>query len=415
VEAVKFKAALKESLGLIQVSKEIGKVPVRNKINIRATVDASFKALDPAVTIPKMVYNGLFIPERIRAIMVEEFTEVMEYPKINLPMYAPLKEISKQYFLPNLNYIGQNTISLMETNQKFIESYMVGLNHEFSRELLWREFPTDQRGSYFRQFWDVSGYFDDKNRDDEDLQEALKDIPEIHTWEKASSLGDHDNREEGGDNEEEVVLVIRGELLKKYPNAVIYAQKAQWVLDGSGKINNKVERELITLEGAEAAKPPRSKLKTPLYEARVEPDLYFFGFDLTVEEALGGIGETQADLNKPGWFFCIKERPGEPRFGLDIDQDGEKPENWNDLAWNDVLPGNAPAGSFIPVGNATIEQDLNANPLETDDAEKVEQRTDDMAVSWKKNMNAADVAYILYQVPVLMAVHAVEMLPTQKS
>ena len=35
---------------------------------------------------------------------------------------------------------------------------MVGLNHEFARELLWREYPTDQRGSYFRQFWDVSGY-----------------------------------------------------------------------------------------------------------------------------------------------------------------------------------------------------------------------------------------------------------------
>jgi hypothetical protein len=209
-------------------------------------------------------------------------------------------------------------------------------------------------------------------------------------------------------------LVIRGELLKKYPNAVIYAQKAQWVIT-DGKINNKVERELVTLEGAEAAKPPRSKLKTPLYEARVEPDLYFFGFDLTVEEALGGTGETEADRNKPGWFFCIKERPGEPRFGLDIDQDGEKPENWNDLAWNDVLPPNAPTGSFIPVGNATIEQDLTANPLELpEDEEKKEQRADDLAVSWKKNMNAADVAYILYQVPVLMAVHAVEMLPTQK-
>ena len=33
---------------------------------------------------------------------------------------------------------------------------MVGLNHEFARELLWREYPTDQRGSYFRQFWDVA-------------------------------------------------------------------------------------------------------------------------------------------------------------------------------------------------------------------------------------------------------------------
>jgi hypothetical protein len=359
-----------------------------------------------------MIYSELFIPERIRNILVEEFTEVMEYPKINLPMYYPLKEISKQYFLPNLHFIGQNTISLMETNQKFIEAYMVGLNHEFSRELLWREFPTDQRGSYFRQFWDVSGYFDDKNRDDEDLQEALKDIPEIHTWKKASSLGDHDNREEGGDNEEEVVLVIRGELLKKYPNAVIYAQQAAWVMK-NGKINNKVERELIKLEGAEAAKPPRSKLKTPLYEARVEPDLYFFGFDLTVDEALGDTGEKEGD--RPGWFFCIKERPGEPRFGLDIDQDGEKPENWNDLAWNDVLPANSPAGTFIPVGAATIEQDLNANPLETDDAEKIEQRTDDLQVFWKKNMNAADVAYILYQVPVLMAVHAVEMLPRQNS
>ena len=26
---------------------------------------------------------------------------------------------------------------------------MVGLNHEFARELLWREYPTDQRGQLF--------------------------------------------------------------------------------------------------------------------------------------------------------------------------------------------------------------------------------------------------------------------------
>ena len=93
----------------------------------------------------------------------------------------------------------------METNQKFIESYMLGLNHEFSRELLWREYPTDQRGSYFRQFWDVSGYFDDQNLGEEALKEKLKDIPPIHRWRKNSELGDHDNREEGSDNEEEVV------------------------------------------------------------------------------------------------------------------------------------------------------------------------------------------------------------------
>ena len=66
---------------------------------------------------------------------------------------------------------------------------MVGLNHEMARELLWREYPTDQRGSYFRQFWDVSGYLPGAGEDVSNLSEKLKDIPEIHTWRKASKLG----------------------------------------------------------------------------------------------------------------------------------------------------------------------------------------------------------------------------------
>ena len=75
------------------------------------------------------------------------FGEVMAYPRIDLPMYAPLKEISAELFLPNINLIPPNSITLVETNQRFIEAYMVGLNHEFARELLWQEYPTDQRGT----------------------------------------------------------------------------------------------------------------------------------------------------------------------------------------------------------------------------------------------------------------------------
>jgi hypothetical protein len=45
--------------------------------------------------------------------------------------------------------------SALARDRPFLEAYMVGLNHELARELLWREFPTDQRGGYFRQFWDV--------------------------------------------------------------------------------------------------------------------------------------------------------------------------------------------------------------------------------------------------------------------
>jgi hypothetical protein len=331
-------------------------------------------------------------------------------------MYEPLKDISAELLLPNLNLIEQNSITLLETNQDFIESYMVGLNHEFARELLWREYPTDQRGSYFRQFWDVRGMYDPAQPDADTLKEKLRDIPPLHTWPRRSLLGQHDNREDRpGAEEEELVLVIRGELLKRYPTAVIYAHRACYQRTGpetdrhpcerSGGIDNTVERRLAPLTQAEEENPPRYKVRTPLYEAKVDPDVYFFGFDLVAEEAIGGTGDPGDE--DPGWFFVIKERPGEPRFGLDIDKQPEI-NVWNDLSWTDVQP--QPPGAFIEITPATATIPLVA-PTGPDAQEKLEQHQDDTHVSWQASMGAADLAYILYQAPVLVAVHAAEMLP----
>ena len=89
---------------------------------------------------------GIALPERFTKIVAEQFQEAMAYPVLDVPMYQPLVDISSELFLPNLNLIEPNSITLLETNQRFIEAYMVGLNHEFARELLWREYPTDQRG-----------------------------------------------------------------------------------------------------------------------------------------------------------------------------------------------------------------------------------------------------------------------------
>ena len=151
---------------------------------------------------------------------------------------------------------------------------------------------------------------------------------------------------------------------------------------------------------AEEANPPRDKVKTPLYKAQVAPDIYFFGFDLTIEEAKGDSGETPGD--DPGWFFVIKERPGEPRFGLDLDQQ-PRLNVWNDLSWADVQPG--VPGTHIPINASfSLEEPTGA------DSEKHPQWKDDRFVAWNPNTNAADLAYILYQVPVLVAIHASEML-----
>ena len=117
------------------------------------------------------------VPPRIAAELPETFVEAMAYPVFDLPMYAPLRDLSAELLIPNVNLIENNSITLLETNQKFIEAYMVGLNHEFARELLWREYPTDQRGSYFRQFWDVSSFLAGAAADDADAARAAARHP----------------------------------------------------------------------------------------------------------------------------------------------------------------------------------------------------------------------------------------------
>jgi len=479
-EATLFKQALKDVNIVIQESAKLGEVVQRPELNIPLVNNAVFENINPELTIPRWIYGGVVLPSFVVLQLKETFVEAMAYPKFDIPMYKPLVEKSSELFLPNINYVAQNSISILETNQKFIESYMVGLNHEFARELLWREYPTDQRGSYFRQFWEVDGFLDiqpstlvsitdrykkrliipnndnsqpilelqeyyDKLRDnnfekDETflqkakaavLREELKDIKPLHYWSKFSDLGDHDNRELPGEDEEEVVLVIRGELLKKYPTAVIYAHKAVWqtedgepVLSSNQTIDVTKERALMPIPTGQEGNPPADIIKSPLYEAKVNPDIYFFGFDLTVCETKGGTGKEdepvdercadQVTWDDPGWFFVIKERPGEPRFGLDIGESGNvdsdgKIELWNDLSWGDITPAVA-NGEFLQITNQTPTITAD-QPLENDDDEKIPQQNEDMNIDWHKDMNAAELAYILYQAPVLVAIHASEMLP----
>ena len=401
-EAVRFKESLRNIYAVDAVERTI-ETPVRNPLVLQEIAQASLYALHPVRTIQPRILASIFIPSRIRDQLLEDFGEVMVYPEIDLPMYEPLKDMSSELFLPNLQLIENNSITLLETNQKFIESYMVGLNHEFARELLWREYPTDQRGSYFRQFWDVRGFLPKAGTDLTALRERLFDIPELHTWRTDTGLGDHDHREAQGDKDEELVLVIRGELLKKYPTAVIYAHRAEWELL-NGEPDKSRPRKFAALTPAQEADPPRDIIKTPLYEAKVDPDIYFFGFDLTADKARGGqIVDGRED---PGWFFVIKERPGEPRFGLDLPKSAPNPNitTWNDLAWTDVLT-NYETSTFLRIGERTVAL---TPPPSGDPAEQ--QHAEDNRFRWQADTHASELAYILYQVPVLMGVHASEML-----
>jgi hypothetical protein len=401
-EATRFKRALRRWAEFATEAAEVGKIEKVPCFDVPGASTGLAEALKPDHTVPDRVLGTSEIAPHVADPLVEVFDEIKYYPRIDEPMYAPLKALGDEKFVPNLDLIEPNTVVALETNQAFIEAYMVGVNAEFSRELLWREYPTDMRGTYFRQFWDVTPALD-PNAPDLDAQRlALYDIPEIHRWPRASTLGQHDNRQpDPTQPKDEIVLVIRGELLKKYPNTVVYAHQARWQ-PSNADIDPTRERVLIELQGAELTKPPRDKVRTPIYEAKVDPDIYFFGFDLTGKEVKGASGDTPGD--PAGWFFVLKERPGEPRFGLDSARAAnESIVTVNDLAWTDT--GVAEHGQLDAMTFADVAL---ANPG-SDEEEKKDQHDDDVKVE-PAPVSSARWAYLLYQAPVMVAVHGAELL-----
>ena len=364
--------------------------PLRPAVGFEAAARTIRTALDPARALTLRARVMVKIPASVADIRVrppKTIAPVMAHPVFAEPMYRPLRDRSEDLLVPNLRLIPNNTVSLMEVNDRFIESYLMGVNHEMARELLWREFPTDQRGSYFRQFWDVGDRIErDPSKTAREVEEAFVDVKALHTWDPATALGTHGNLPAipgAQPGEARLVVVVRGDVLKKYPTAVIFAQKAMWTTDEH-------DNDIRVLDDSD----PAANLQTPLFKAEIESDIRFLGFNLTASIVKGS--PVRAD-NNPGWFVVIQERPGEPRFGLDI-RSADTPDRatkWNQLAWEHI-------DGFEAFGPLDLTR-----PVATDAMEAPDSR-----VAW--GSNAADMAYILYQVPVMVAFHAADMLNTNR-
>lgn len=376
IEATNFRKALADLDKRLTISVEEKQLTALDLTNASRKVR---EAIHPYKSFPYRLSYMVRFPDYIPLGKPERIYEAMAYPDFDDAMYKKLVEISEELLLPNLKLIPQNTISLLKTNQKFIESYLVGLNHEMGSELLWREYPTDQRGSYFRQFWDVKGIIRPKdNVSEAALAEEHKDIKPIHTWPTASLLGRHNARSANGAGDQ-TVLVVRGDLLKRYPNTMVFAQKA---IPGTNPEEPLIDTDLTNMEF-------QTQVKFPLYKADLPPDIKLFGFDLTIEQARG-TQSTPGFTDSLGWFFVIQEVPGEPRFGMDIAYDpGSDGISWDDLAWDQLPPETRfISGSVLPTLSIADKNRWGAD--------------------------SAQMAYVLFQKPNLVAVHAREMLETLK-
>jgi len=327
-------------------------------------------ALDPHITVPARTGPRVRVPQGLWS-QGDPLEPVMVAPEFPEPMYGALRDLSQEWLLPGLEHVPANTLTVLESNTRFIESYMVGLNHEMGRELLWREYPTDQRGTCFRQFWDLSAVVPQPTTDAE--REELKDVDEIHKWPGAKHLGD--TRARGESRKARLVLLVRGELLKRYPGAVIYAVAA---LKGTGG-----KRKPST-----AAKSERY----PVFRGTLSPDVTFLAFDLTAAEARGG-------GTKQGWFFVIQQQPTEPRFGLDESEEWKpgQPKDWGDLSWGHLVGETSQASmTHAPVAGSRPASWSGLDPL---------------GLKWSASAQSAQIANIALQRPVRVAIHADDMLP----
>lgn len=270
------------------------------------------------------------------------------------PMYQELAARSSDFILPGLDRIPPNRVAIMEPNPAFIESYLTGLNHEMAREFLWREFPSPLNATCFRQFWDVRN-----------ASNPIPDILPLMDWGN-TALGTH---RPPPSQSNPLVVVIRGDLLRKYPNTEIFMAKAGWLDQAQGS-------HKLMFDPGNPDQWGDDLIRRPVFSAQIDPDYIFLGFTLSPSEASG-------DGNDPGWFFVLKERAGDVHFGLDIKTEipGIDP-SWDQLE-------EVAENQCVEVGSAKFE-------------------------ALPRTGNRADqLAGMLFQKPFMLFIHASKLLPVK--
>jgi len=320
------------------------------------------RMLDPRTTIPRRVSarlgGGSGIPRWLRPDWFAggRIEPVMAHPRFHYPMYEPLYRYDRDWMVAGLGLIRRSEfVTLLATNNRFIEAYLIGLNHEMARELLWRGYPTDQRGTYFDSFW----------TGERELTADMHELP----W-RGGALASHVDPALQG----RLVFLVRGNLVRRYPGVV--AHVVRQASDGAG--------HLLTDNGVPLFEPgSASSPRKTLFHVHLAPDVLLVGFDM-LRTDLDAAGET--------WWFTLSENPTEPRFGLDESRTG--PISRDNLSFGDF--GVAP-GQFLDAMQARPQVDFTEPPSNPPPDRS----------RW--GVNSAQTAYLLFQLPARAAFLAKSM------
>jgi hypothetical protein len=307
------------------------------------TVAAVVSALSPVPAYERMLEWAHRIADVVDRGRVKQRTPlhpVMAAPQFPEPLVERLRAVDPDWVLGGVRELPPNSIALLETNVRFVESFAAGANHEMARELVWRGFPTDLRGSCFPRFWPgVPGVA------------APPDITPLHGWDQALGANGPGGPGEGS----LTVVVVKGELLRRYPSTIVTAEHGTWTT-ANGVTT-------FTNDGPVA---------TEVFRGFLEPDVTYVALDVDVDT----LREHDPDRPYDCWYLSFRQPLDEPRFGLDESDPDEgnrpnreqDPDNWS---WGGLPPGAdgrpplhlTPASVFAADNSARVATTLFQRPF----------------------------------------------------
>jgi hypothetical protein len=247
--------------------------------------------------------HDLALVERLRYVVPPTFDRVMAYPHLRLPISKKLEVLAPDVFLPGAGDLPEDFIMTVKTNPRFVEAVMLGVNHEMNRELLWQGFPTDQRGTPFQHFWQ--------------RLDGRVDIDAVHKWD-ALALGHQPF------STEMLVLLIRGQLLERFPNLSIYAYP-------KGAAELRPGESEPRAAGQSRSEMAPAKILLPVLRGHLGRDITYVGFNIK-------------PLDRDRYFFILEEHMTEPRFGFDESNGDDDADSWLDVHWGHL---NVDAGNYF--------------------------------------------------------------------
>jgi hypothetical protein len=193
-------------------------------------------------------------------------------PRFDGPMVERLRRLDEQWVCGGVDDLEDDSLSLMVGNRRFVEALLAGANHELVRELRWRGYPVDVRGASFLQFWPSAGG-------------DVADVAPLRDW--TARLG---HNQAGGPDQPITILLVKSELLRRYPSTIITLELGRRVADRFAT----------------------ARLAPELFRGVLDADAAYlaFGADATVP-----LHSQDGDGNQ--WFVSLRQPLDESHFGLD--------------------------------------------------------------------------------------------------